>query len=146
MMYPEELIIATEQDLTTAGFVPLKTAEDVKVQMNQYQHGTILLFVNATCGCVGTSARHGVKMALTQSDHQPDQLLTVFAGVDEEATTEVFTYTKPYPLSSPALALFKAGNLVYFMERHQLKHTPYDVLAEDLQRVLATHCRLSAVA
>lgn len=144
-MYPEELVVSMEHELTTAGFVPLKTAAAVSGHIT-HQQGTTLLFVNSMCGCAGTGARLGMKMALKASKYQPDHLATVFAGVDEEAAVQTFEYTKPYPPSSPAIALFKDGALVHFIERHQIKGTPPEVLALDLQHALALHCQVSAVA
>jgi putative YphP/YqiW family bacilliredoxin len=85
-------------------------------------------------------------MALAVSNHQPDHLVTVFAGVDEHATAQVFEYTKPYPPSSPAIALFKDGTLVHFVERHQIKGVPPEMIATDLQDALKAYCQLIAVA
>lgn len=134
-MYPEELVVAMEEELTAIGFVPYKTAKAIADHMEGRQ-GTTLLFINAMCGCAGTGARLGLTMALEASSKQPDHLATVFAGVDDEATTQAFVYTKPYPASSPAIALFKDGNLVHFMERHQIKGNPPEMIAAALQDAL----------
>jgi len=144
-MYPEALVASMEQELAEVGFVPLKTASEVTSHMANHQ-GTTLLFVNSMCGCAGTGAKLGMKMALEASSQQPNHSITVFAGVDEQATAQVFEYTKPYPPSSPAIALFKDGTLVHFIERHQIKGTPPEAIASDLQHALDTHCQLSAVA
>lgn len=144
-MYTEELVISMEKELTEIGFAPIKTQQAMDGHMAGHQ-GTTLLFVNSMCGCAGTGARLGIKMALVASKHQPDHLITVFSGVDEAATEQAFVYTKPYPPSSPAIALFKDGTLVYFAERHQIKGTPPEVLATELQHTLAAHCQLAAVA
>ncbi len=143
-MYPEELIASMEKELIEVGFAPIKTAKAMKDHIAHHQ-GTTLLFVNSVCGCAGTGARLGVKMALAASNHQPDHLVTVFAGVDDSATAQVFEYTKPYPASSPAIALFKEGELVYFVERHQIKGTPPEMIATALQEALAAYCQLPAV-
>lgn len=134
-MYPEELVTALESELIEAGFIAFKTAEAVKTHMNDAT-GTTLLFINSVCGCAGTGARMGTTMALAASSYQPDHLVTVFAGVDEEATEATFEYTKPYPPSSPAIALLKDGTLLYFMERHQIKGTPPELIAAALQEAL----------
>lgn len=134
-MYPEERVVSMEEELTEVGFVPLKTGKEIADHMASHQ-GTTLLFINSTCGCAGTGARLGVKRALEASSHQPDHLVTVFAGVDDEATAQVFAYTKPYPPSSPAIALFKDGALVHFMERHQIKGNPPELIAAALQEAL----------
>lgn len=143
-MYPAELVASMEEELTAVGFTPIKTAKEMTDHIAR--HGTTLLFVNSMCGCAGTGARLGVKMALAASNHQPDHLITVFAGVDDEATVQAFAYTKPYPPSSPAIALFKEGALVHFVERHQIKGTPPEMIATALQDALETHCQLPAVA
>ena len=134
-MYPEEQVVSMEEELTEVGFVPLKTGKEIADHMASHQ-GTTLLFINSMCGCTGKGARLGVKMGLEASSHQPDHLVTVFAGVDDEATAQVFAYTKPYPPSSPAIALFKDGALVHFMERHQIKGNPPELIAAALQEAL----------
>lgn len=134
-MYPEELIAALEGELIEAGFVPFKTVEVIADHMKNAT-GTTLLFVNSVCGCAGTGARQGTLMALEASSHKPDHLVTVFAGVDDDAAAQVFEYTKPYPPSSPAIAVFQDGNLVYFMERHQIKGNPPELIAVALQEAL----------
>ena len=144
-MYPEELVASMEEELTEVGFKPLKTAKAIADHMGD-RRGITLLFVNSMCGCAGTGARLGIKMALAASNYQPDHLITVFAGVDEHATAQVFTYTKPYPPSSPAIALFRDGELVYFVERHQIKETPPEIMATQLQSALETYGKLSAEA
>lgn len=138
-MYPEELVVSMEGELTAVGFTPIKTAEAMAAHITNHQ-GTTLLFINSMCGCAGTGARLGIKMALAVSNHQPDHLVTVFAGVDEHATAQAFEYTKPYPPSSPAIALFKDGALVHFVERHQIKGIPPEVIATDLQGALEAYC------
>ena len=127
---------ALETELTDLGFRPLKTAEAVDRYLAVPQKGTTLLFINSLCGCAATGARAGVGMALADAARKPDQLVTVFAGVDDEATHRVFEYTKPYPPSAPAIALFRDGALVHFVERHQIKGIAPEELAEDLQAAL----------
>ena len=140
-MYPKELIDSLEAELTEIGFVPLKTTTQVADRLGSSQQGTQLLFINSLCGCAGTGARAGTQAALMDSKHQPNERLTVFAGIDEEATTQAFEYTKPYPPSAPAIALFKDGELVHFIERHQIKGYPAEVVAENLQTALEEHCQ-----
>jgi putative YphP/YqiW family bacilliredoxin len=92
------------------------------------------------CGCAGPDARMGVVEGITLSAHKPDQLVTIFPGIDEEAMEQIQDYIKPYPLSSPAIALIKEGDVVYFMERHQIKGNPSEMIAEELMTALAEHC------
>ena len=144
-MQLKALASAMEQELMEVGFAPLKTKEAVKTHMEPHQ-GTTLLFVNSLCGCAGTGARLGVKMALSTSTYLPNHLVTIFAGVDDEAAAQVCAYTKPYPPSSPAIALFKDSVLVHFIERHQLKGSTPEDLDNELQQVLKTHCQQTVVA
>jgi len=135
-MHQEELVASMEEELTALGFAPLKTAQEVADHLTQ-QSGITLLFINSMCGCAGTSAREGLRIALATSPQQPDHLITVFAGVDDEAVDQVFERTKPYPPSSPAIAVFKDGTLVHFIERHQIKGNPPEKVAEGIRSALA---------
>lgn len=126
-------------DLTEAGFEELKTAEAVDQHLKDHK-GTTLLVINSVCGCAAGGARPGVKMALAESDKKPDYLTTVFAGVDTEAVARAREYTLPYPPSSPAIALFKDGELVHFVERHHIEGRPAEMIADHLENVFAELC------
>ena len=118
-MYPEHLLVPFRQELTEAGFSELKTADAVDEHLADHK-GTSLVVINSVCGCAAGTARPGVKMALKLSDKKPDNLTTVFAGGDIEATAKVRDHL-PYPPSSPSVALFKDGELVHFVERHHIE-------------------------
>lgn len=135
-MYPETLVTPIEAELTTAGFTALKTVQDVIDHFSNHKNSTTLLVINSMCGCVGPDARLGVIQALETSQNHPNYRVTIFAGVDEEAFMQVQEYVKPYPLSSPAIALIKEGRVVYFMERHQIKGQPVNKLASQLSVAL----------
>jgi len=107
-MYPEELVAPMRTELTQAGFEELKTAEAVDSHMKDAK-GTSLVVINSVCGCAAGTARPGVAHSLQVSEKKPDNLTTVFAGVDMDATAKVREYTLPYPPSSPSIALFKDG-------------------------------------
>ncbi len=113
-MYPEALVMPMRSDLTEVGFRELKTAEAVDSHLKDHT-GTTLMVINSVCGCAACGARPGVKMALASSEKKPDHLTTVFARVDSEAVAKAREYTLPYPPSSPAIALFKDGELVHFV-------------------------------
>ena len=139
-MYPKELITSIEAEMTTLGFIPLKTAEEVTQHFSDAQ-GTTLVFVNSMCGCAGPDARLGIKEALAHTtNHQPDHLITVFPGIDEEATVALQTYLKPYPLTAPSIALLKAGEVVYYMERYQIKGVPAEKIMEALVNTIKHYC------
>jgi len=118
-MYPEHLVAPMRQDLVSAGFQELKTSTDVESVLKDNK-GTTLLVINSVCGCAAGAARPGAKLALQRSKIKPDKIVTVFAGVDKEATQKAREFTLPYPPSSPAMALFKDGQLVHFVERHNI--------------------------
>lgn len=138
MPYPESICAPMRDDLTSAGFKELKTAEEVSETLAE-QKGTTLLVINSVCGCAAGKARPGVKMAVKNAKH-PDKLLTVFAGQDLEATAEARKYMLPYPPSSPSIALFKEGRLVHFVERHNIEGMPADIIAEDLKTAFEKYC------
>ena len=138
-MYPEMMVAPMRADLTDVGFSELRTPEEVVNQLENSK-GTSLLVINSICGCAAGMARPAVKMALTNASKQPDHLLTVFAGVDMEATSKAREYTLPYPPSSPSIALFKDGDLIHFIERHHIEGRPASVIAEHLIDVFDEYC------
>jgi putative YphP/YqiW family bacilliredoxin len=138
-MYPEELVAPMRADLTSVGFEELKTAEDVDNHLTDHK-GTTLMVVNSVCGCAAGAARPGVKMAIQNSEKKPDNLTTVFAGVDADAVQKAREYTLPYPPSSPSIALFKDGELVHFVERHHIEGRSAEMIGDHLVDVFAEHC------
>ena len=138
MLYPPEITEPCRQDLTGAGFTELKSTSDVDMALRNAP-GTTLLVVNSVCGCAAGMARPGVKMAL-QHTKLPDRTTTVFAGVDREATERARTYMPGYPPSSPSIALFKDGKLVYMMERWQIEGRGPQDIAYDLVEAFDQHC------
>ena len=137
-MYPLELVAPMAKDLTDYGFESLSTPQDV-VSTLEGQKGTLLLIVNSVCGCAAGMARPGVKMAI-QNDKKPKRLVTVFAGVDMEATAKARQYLLPYPPSSPSIALFKDGELVHMLERHHIEGRSAQMIAANLQAAFDTFC------
>jgi putative YphP/YqiW family bacilliredoxin len=133
-MYPEHLIAPMRLDLTSAGFSELKTEEEVNQELSSNE-GTALVVINSVCGCAAGTARPGVKLALSRSSKIPSKLVTVFAGVDKEATAKVREYTLPYPPSSPSIALFKNGELVHFVQRQHIEGRSAEVIATHLEGV-----------
>lgn len=138
-MYPEELVQPMKAELTDNGFVELKSPEDVASQIENNE-GTTLLVINSVCGCAAGTARPGVLMAVNNSGKKPDQLATVFAGVDKEATAKAREFTLPYPPSSPSIALFKDGKLIHFVERHHIEGRPAELIGSHLSQVFEEYC------
>ena len=138
-MYPEHLVAPMLTDLTSAGFTEFKTADEVDSNLKN-QKGTTLLVINSVCGCAAGAARPGVKWALQHSGKKPDNLTTVFAGVDKDAVAKAREYTLPYPPSSPAIALFKDGELVHFVERHHIEGRNAQMIGQHLVEVFDEFC------
>ena len=138
-MYPEELVAPMRADLTVAGFNELKTAADVDNHLKDHK-GTTLMVINSVCGCAAGAARPGVKLAVQHADKKPNNLTTVFAGVDQEAVAKAREYTLPYPPSSPSIGLFKDGELVHFVERHHIEGSSAEMIANHLVSVFDEFC------
>ncbi len=137
-MYPAELTIPMAKDLTAFGFTSLTSADDVNAALGATE-GTALLVVNSVCGCAAANARPGAKMA-THNEKSPDNLYTVFAGVDREAVNTAREHLLPYPPSSPAIGLFKDGKLVHFLERHHIEGRSAEIIAENLKMAFDRFC------
>ena len=136
-MYPPELVKPMREDLTNIGFTELHTASAVDLAISQ--EGTTLVVVNSVCGCAAANARPATRMSL-QNSKRPDNLVTVFAGVDREATDKAREYMIPFPPSSPSIALFKDGELVHMLERHHIEGRPAEIIAENLVEAYNDHC------
>ena len=137
-MYPEEIVIPMKEELTEHGFSELLTAGEVDNQLSK--EGTTLVMINSVCGCSAGSARPGVILAVLNSDKRPDHLTTTFAGFDIEAVRKLREHLLPYPPSSPAIALFKNGQLVHFIERHQIEGRPAQMIANNLINAFEQYC------
>ncbi|MBN8837907.1 MAG: BrxA/BrxB family bacilliredoxin [Sphingobacteriia bacterium] len=137
-MYPEELVVPMKAELTDHGFDELLTAQAVDQTLKQ--QGTTLVVINSVCGCAAGACRPGVLMAVNNANKKPDRLTTSFAGFDVEAVNKVREHLLPYPPSSPSIALFKDGNLVNLVERHQIEGRPAQVIAQHLISVFEEYC------
>lgn len=136
-MYPAELVKPMRDDLASAGFEELYTAEAVENSISQ--EGTTLVVVNSVCGCAAANARPAAKMSL-QNSKIPNHLVTVFAGVDTEAVDKARSLMIPFPPSSPSMALFKDGELVHMIERHHIEGRPAEIIAENLTEAYNEFC------
>jgi putative YphP/YqiW family bacilliredoxin len=117
--YPEDLIKPMREDLTRLGVRETRTPEEVD-QAIQKTDGTTMVIVNSVCGCAAGKARPGVALALDHSV-KPDDIVTVFAGADIEATDRAREHFRGYAPSSPSIALMQNGEVVYMLERHQIE-------------------------
>jgi putative YphP/YqiW family bacilliredoxin len=137
-MYPAEIVMPMKEELTEEGFIELLTPEEVTSQMNSA--GTTLVVINSVCGCSAGTARPGVLMAVANSEKRPDKLTTSFAGYDVEAVKKLREHLLPYPPSSPSIALFKDGQLVHFIERHQIEGRSAQMIAHNLIAAFEQYC------
>jgi putative YphP/YqiW family bacilliredoxin len=137
-MYPPALVQPMKEDLTNVGFQQLETAEQVDSTIPTSE-GVSLVVVNSVCGCAAGNMRPGVKLSLDNAK-KPNNLFTVFAGVDGEATNQARKYFLPFPPSSPSVALFKDGKLVHFLERHNIEGASAAIIAENLQAAYDEFC------
>ena len=127
-----------KEELTENGFSELLTSQEVNTQLQK--DGTTLVMINSVCGCSAGSARPGVLMAVANSAKKPDHLTTSFAGFDVDAVKTLREHLLPYPPSSPAIALFKNGELVHFIERHMIEGRPAQMIAHNLIAAFDQYC------
>lgn len=138
-MYMNDYIQPMRDELTRLGITELRTPEQVEAAFNDMK-GTALVVINSVCGCAAGNARPAVARALN-NDVVPDHLYTVFAGQDKEATAKAREYFAPYPPSSPSIAVMKDGQLVHFIERHQIEDRTADMIAENLVGAFNEYCK-----
>ncbi len=137
-MYPEEIVIPMKEELTENGFVEMLTPAEVDNKLSN--EGTTLVVINSVCGCSAGTARPGVLMAVLNSAKKPDNLTTSFAGFDVDAVKKIREHLLPYPASSPSIALFKNGQLVHFIERHNIEGRSAQMIAENLIGAFEQYC------
>ena len=136
-MYPEELVKPMQAELENAGFTSLHNPEEVDIALAK--EGTTLVMVNSVCGCAAGTARPGAIASLL-NDKSPSHLTTVFAGVDAQATNKAREFMIPFPPSSPAIALFKDGQLVHMLERHHIEGRSAEMIAANLTGAYEEFC------
>ena len=136
-MYPLEIIKPMKEELTSTGFKDLTKSEDV----NNYilNSKSAVLIVNSVCGCAAANARPGVISSIS-NPKVPDELLTVFAGVDKEATEAARNLMVPFPPSSPCIAVFKDGELVHMLERHHIEGRSSEIISDNLKQAFNDFC------
>ncbi len=138
MPYDPQLVQPMRQELTDLGVTELATAEAVDTFMGS-KEGTTLVIVNSVCGCAAGMARPGIKLAL-RHENKPVRVGTVFAGQDLDATARARAYFPDVPPSSPSFALFKDGELVHFVPRHQIEGQDAQSVAFNLMSAFDQHC------
>jgi putative YphP/YqiW family bacilliredoxin len=137
-IYDPEAVKPMWQELAAVGVEPFTTPDQVDALMKA--PGTALVIVNSVCGCAAGQARPGAMLAL-QGSVIPDRYVTVFAGVDRDAVERARGYMTGYPPSSPCMALFKDGQLVFMLQRTDLQQMNEQQVATALGQAFAQHCR-----
>jgi len=137
-MYDPTLTAPMRDELLRAGFKSLPTATDVDAVLGP-KKGTALVVVNSVCGCAAANARPGAILALRHA-RKPDAAVTVFAGVDREATDRARSYFKGYMPSSPSMALVKDGKVLFILQRHEIEGRSPEDIARRLGEAFDRHC------
>jgi len=138
MRYPEPLIAPMRAELTEQEFIETRTPEQVD-ELLAPGGGTVLMVVNSVCGCAAGKARPGVILSL-QNEAAPAKKATAFAGADVEAVQRVREKLASYPPSSPSVALFKNGEPVFVLQRHEIEGREADQIAAILRQAYNEHC------
>jgi putative YphP/YqiW family bacilliredoxin len=143
MPYPDYLTAPMRQELTDLGAIECRTAADVDRVLQQ--PGVTMMVVNSVCGCAAGKARPGIAMAL-EHPHRPDTVATVFAGADLEATDRAREFITGFPPSSPSIALFRDGQLLYMIERRDIEVRPAAAIADLLTLAFDKFCAPESAA
>lgn len=132
-----DVVNVAREDMVEAGYIELREPEEVDEAL--MKKGTTLVMINSICGCAGGIARPAAANSI-HYDKRPDNLYTVFAGQDREATEKARSYFGDYPPSSPSFAFLKDGEIVTMIERHEIEgHAPMEVINR-LQSIFDEHC------
>ena len=137
-MYDPEMVRPMREELTRLGFEELRTPDEVDRALTTERAPTLVV-VNSVCGCAARNARPAAALAI-QHERRPTRLLTVFAGQDADATARARSYFTGYPPSSPQIALFKNGRLVFMLERRSIEGRNARDIAADLTAAFDEYC------
>ncbi|HEY2421902.1 MAG TPA: BrxA/BrxB family bacilliredoxin [Neobacillus sp.] len=137
--FMKQMVIPMRQELTNVGFEELTSAPAVE-QFMENASGTTLVFVNSVCGCAGGLARPAATQVVLNSEKKPEQLVTVFAGQDKEATAKMREYFEGYEPSSPSMALLKDKKVVHFIPRHDIEGASVESVMANLKSAIETNC------
>ena len=135
--YMKQVVRPMRAELTEAGFTELTTADAVHEFMAETT-GTSLVVINSVCGCAAGLARPAAREAAEEV--AVDNLVTVFAGQDPEATAAMRGYFDEVPPSSPSMAILKDGQLAYFIPRENIEGFPMEQIKAHLTDVLKQVC------
>lgn len=133
----QDILEQARREMRDSGYTELTTPEEVDEALQK--DGTTLVMINSTCGCAGGVARPAAYYSLS-NDKKPDNLVTVFAGQDREATEKARTYFTGYPPSSPSFALLKDGKIISMLEREEIESSDTNEVVDKLQNLYNQHC------
>ena len=137
-MYDPMMVAPMRDELVRDGVTSLETVDQVDDVLGRTTE-TTLVVVNSVCGCAAANARPCVSLALKHGT-QPNNVVTVFAGVDRDATNKARSYFKGYMPSSPSIALMKDGQVAFILQRHEIEgRSPQDI-ATRLTGAFDEHC------
>ena len=136
-MYDPDLVQPMRDEVTRLGVKELKTPADVEAAVKL--PGTTLIFVNSVCGCAAGGARPGLKLSML-SKKKPNQMVTVFAGMETAAVEKAREFFKPYRPSSPQIALMKDGKLVKMIQRQDIEGRGPEQVAKTLVEAFEQFC------
>lgn len=137
-MYDEMMVAPMRQELTGNGFEEAKTSEEVDAIMAS-KPKSVLMYVNSVCGCAAGIARPGLIQSLNNSI-KPEKLITAFAGNDKDGVNRMRDLFVGYAPSSPCAGLFRDGQLVHMIERHQIEGQSAENLAKMLSTAYDRYC------
>ncbi len=138
MPYDPRLVAPMREEMTRMGARELTTPAEVDAVLGDAK-GTTLLFINSVCGCAAGNARPALAAAL-QHGVRPQQVVTVFAGQDVDATARARQFMGEYQPSSPSIALMRDGEVVHFIHRHQIEGRGPQAVAADLTAAFDKYC------
>lgn len=136
--YDKNLVRPMWKELEAVGVTPLTTADEVDSFLKEKEKSSLVV-VNSVCGCAAGAARPAVAIAL-QNKKIPDQLGTVFAGVDMEAVARAREYFEDVPPTSPSIYLFSEGEVKFVLPRHEIEGRTAEEIANDLVGAFDQHC------
>ena len=139
-IYDPEAVQPMRDELIYAGFEETTTPQQIEDALLQKNDETVLMFVNSVCGCAAGSARPAVTLAL-QNEIIPNKLITAFAGQDRDAV-DYFRekYLTEFNPSSPFMALFKNGELVFALPRYKIEGRYAEEIVEELIKAFEKYC------
>ena len=138
--YPQEVAQPFRDELVGVGFKEFLTPEDVDAAVSRQDDKTVLVMLNSVCGCAARSARPGTILSML-NEVAPDEYTTVFAGMEKQAVNHFREkYLPGLTPSSPNIALFKNGEMVFILQRYQIEGRNAVEIAKELTTAYENFC------